>query len=361
MERYQRQIIMPEIGQAGQQKLSHGRVLCIGAGGLGCPALLYLTAAGVGHIGIVDFDKVELSNLQRQVLFSEQDIHENKAVAAKKHLAKLNSAITITAYPEELSPQNAEALFNAYDVIIDATDNFNTKFFINDMATKLQKSWVYGAIESFSGQLATFSPHTCCYRCLYPKPPQTVIKNCAELGVIGAIAGTIGSLQAMEAIKILLQHKDLPPLQNKLVITDVAHMTTRKLSLHKQAGCVCHSPQNITPTWQPQTVCAPSNTIAASDIANHKDALFIDLRTASERASGYIANDKHHPLDQLVANLDCLQPYQDTPIIFYCQTGVRSAQAVALCQQKGWRDVRHIAGGYKAVVANCSANNLKAT
>ena len=231
-DRYKRHLVLPEIGNEGQEKISRASVLCIGAGGLGCPALLYLAAAGVGRIGIVDFDKVDETNLQRQVLFTTDDLNRNKAEVAKERLSKLNPDIEINAVPEELDNKNAEGLFSGYDIIIDGSDNFETKFLINDVAVKTGKPFIYGSILGFDGQVSVFNYNDGpCYRCLFPQAPEGHIPNCAEAGVIGAVAGIIGTTQVMEAIKITVGHESFEPLSGKLWTIDLHTMENRLLQL----------------------------------------------------------------------------------------------------------------------------------
>ena len=238
MNRYDRQIRLPEIRQEGQDKLLKVSVLCVGAGGLGSPALLYLAAAGVGQIGIVDFDRVDESNLQRQILFDTEAVGKPKVLEAARRLKALNPTIHIESYDEELNTRNAARLFPQYDVIIDGTDNFETKFLINDAAVKFGKPWVYGAIQGFDGQASVFNyKGGPCYRCLYPEKPKGRIMNCAEGGVIGAVAGLIGVTQALQAIQIISGHENFEPLSGRLMTLDTRTMHTRILALKKNPEC----------------------------------------------------------------------------------------------------------------------------
>ncbi|MEW6470570.1 MAG: HesA/MoeB/ThiF family protein, partial [Bacteroidota bacterium] len=246
MNRYARQTVLPEVGQEGQEKLKTTSVLCVGAGGLGSPALLYLAAAGIGRIGLVDDDITDISNLQRQVLFREENQGAPKVKAAAVALASLNSECSIEPHHERLTAINAERLVTGYDIIIDGTDNFGSKFLINDACVKYGKPLVYGSILGFEAQVSLFwAVHGPCYRCLYSKPPSNHIPNCAEAGVIGAIAGIAGTVQALEAIKIALgltwcKEKNLEPLLGKLWMLDARSMETKTLKLHKRNQCpVC--------------------------------------------------------------------------------------------------------------------------
>ncbi len=240
LHRYDRQTRLPEMGQDGQRALQAGRVLCVGAGGLGSPALQYLVAAGVGTIGIIDHDRVDESNLQRQIVFKETDIGQSKASAARANLLALNSQINITAYDQPLTAQSCADLFPDYDVIIDATDNFATKFLINDAAVKFNKPWVYGSILGFSGQMAVFDPRqedAPCYRCVFPEPPTQNIMNCAQAGVIGAIAGVMGTMQALEVIKLLVGHPDCPPMTGQFLQLNLANHEKTLTLLAKEPKC----------------------------------------------------------------------------------------------------------------------------
>lgn len=333
-ERYIRQICLPEVGEAGQHTLLKSSVLCVGAGGLGCPALLYLAAAGVGHIGIVDDDSVDLSNLQRQVLFTEDDIGKNKAQAAQARLSQLNSDITIQAYPYRLTRQNAEDVVQKYDIILDGSDNFNTKYLINALALKLRKPWVYGAIQGFEGQVALLNGNTC-YECLYPKPPEQPIANCAENGVIGAMAGVIGNIQAWQVIQWLLTNKT--SLQQTLWRLDLQDMSTTQHRISKRSGCICHLPQERIelPEAQEQTCLAPLT-----------EDLLVDIRRTEERSLGHIPNDMHISLDELAQALeDGLLP-SERKLVFYCQKGIRSLTAVQIAKDKGYNAIS-LRGGYE--------------
>jgi len=231
LDRYQRQMVLAEIGLTGQRKLLNSKVLLVGLGGLGCPASLYLAAAGVGKIGLMDGDRICVSNLQRQVLFSTADQGKLKVEIAKQKLGALNPDLQIETYPFMLTPQNALETFEGWDVIIDGTDNFFAKYLINDAAVKLSLPVVYGSISGFEGQLSVFwSPHGPCYRCLYPEPPKGFIPNCAQAGVVGSVAGTIGSLQAMETLKLLLNENGstLLPGVGSLFFMDLATMESRR-------------------------------------------------------------------------------------------------------------------------------------
>lgn len=228
-ERYSRHILLSEMGEAGQERLLASRVLIVGAGGLGSPAALYLAAAGVGCIGIVDDDNVDLTNLQRQIIHSEQEIGMSKALSAQKRIAGINPDVTVETYCTRLNEENVKGIFNNYDFVLDATDNFETKFLINDTCVEMKKAFSHGGIQKFSGQLMTYVPgEGPCYRCIFEEPPETgVIPTCRETGVIGSMAGIIGTMQSMEALKYLLGTGEL--LTGKLLTVDALTMEFRKV------------------------------------------------------------------------------------------------------------------------------------
>ncbi len=343
--RYDRQIILPEIGQAGQDAIAAASVLCIGAGGLGCPALLYLAAAGVGRIGIIDADIVDESNLQRQVLYTSDDIGKSKAQCAKARLEALNPEITIEAYDERLSAKNAEALFKNYDIIIDGTDNFKSKFLINDCAVKTGKPFVYGSILGFEGQVSVFNFNDGpCYRCLFPEPPTQNIPNCADAGVIGAVAGMIGTMQAVEAIKLIVRHEDLEPLAGKLMTIDSRTMRNSILTLEKNPDCpICSlAPEEII------LHDAAVEEVAASQI-DASQAVIIDVRESAELERGMIEGAEHYALSQILDGGAPSHIQRDEAVIVYCQKGIRSIKAAELLIEKhGYQNVQSVKGGYEA-------------
>ncbi|MDH5723481.1 MAG: HesA/MoeB/ThiF family protein [Alphaproteobacteria bacterium] len=344
--RYDRQTILPEIGPEGQEKISGASVLCIGAGGLGCPTLLYLAAAGIGRIGIVDFDRVDETNLQRQVIFTVDQIGHNKAIAAKARLNALNPALDIQAYPEELTDKNAQDLFKKYNIIIDGTDNFAAKFLINDAALKTGKPFIYGSILGFDGQLAVFNDNGGpCYRCLFPEPPKGYIPNCAEAGVIGAVAGMIGTGQAMEAIKLIVGHKSFKSLSGKLWIMDMHTMENRLLSLTKNPDCpVCSKTKEDIKLQYSSPVC---NYVPEIPPEMAQNAMLIDVREIEEWNAGHIDSAQHAALSGLMqGNMPELP--MDCEILLYCQRGKRGLQAAQILKENGYLNVSNMAGGYEA-------------
>jgi adenylyltransferase/sulfurtransferase len=352
-ERYSRQVILPEIGARGQERLARARVLVIGAGGLGCPALLYLAGAGVGAIGIVDFDRVAVSNLQRQVLFVSGDEGRLKAEAAKERLLALNPAIAVDAYAEELTDGNVIGLFSAYDMILDGTDNFAARFLINDAAVKLGRPVVYGAVQGFTGHVSVFgAPGGPCYRCLYPQPPRAQIMNCAEAGVIGALTGMIGTAQAMEAVKLIVGHESFGTLAGRLWTIDARTMETSLLAVPKRGDCgVCARPAAEVVLQYASPVCAACSVV--EEIAPGDDipenAVFIDVRERDEWDAGHIGNARHLPLSALQKNPELFAPPpKGTCCVLYCQKGGRSRKAAEILMQAGFTGLVSLKGGYEA-------------
>jgi adenylyltransferase/sulfurtransferase len=351
LTRYARQIILPEIGQEGQERLAHTRILCVGAGGLGSPALLYLVAAGVGHIGIIDADMVDESNLQRQILFNEMDIGISKASCAKAKLSSLNSSTNFEIYEERLTSINSHNIIPNYDIIIDCSDNFQTKFLISDSVVKYQKVMIFGAIQGFDGMASVFdfrpvqktSP---CYRCLIPSTPRSSIQNCAEAGVIGAVAGIIGTTQALQAIQISVGHKSFSPLVGKIWTINMTTMDVSTHILNKSPTCpICHTNKEAIVLQYTSPTCGIIPEISPSQITKEHDTVLIDVREQQEWDSGHIPGAMFFPLSALSSgNIPALP--QDKCIIVYCQTGRRSQSASILLKEYGYQNVRNMKGGY---------------
>lgn len=351
MDRYSRQILLPEIGKEGQEKIANARVLVVGAGGLGCPALQYLAAAGVGKIGIVDPDIVDISNLQRQILYGTEDLGAPKATAAKKRLQELNPDITVTAFCEALTTENALGLFSGYDIVIDGTDNFGTKFLINDAAVKLGKTVVHGAIQGFDGHVSVFdATKGPCYRCLYPAPPTTAVQSCAEAGVIGALAGIVGTMQAMETIKAIIGGDALHLLTGKLLVIDARTMETRRIAFQKKADCpLCSKAASEIVLQGASPVCFAEAIEEVECGLTPPDAIFIDVRERHEWEEGHIEGARHVPLSALQKNPDIFTPPAGhRACIIYCQHGQRSRRATEILMAKGCRNVHSLRGGYAA-------------
>lgn len=344
MERYHRQTL--HIGPTAQQRLRHAKVLVVGAGGLGCPALLYLAGAGVGTLGVIDHDTVDVGNLHRQVLFTLADVGHNKAEAAAARLHALNPDVTLHAHAEELTAENAVGLFAAYDLILDGTDNFAARYLINDTAVKLGKPLVHGAVEGDEGRVALFDPaHGPCYRCLYPHPPQAAIRNCAEAGILGPLVGIIGAAQALEAIRHLISE---PSLRGKLWMLDSASMDSSTLAIPKRADCPTCTvpPAELAPEYaSPACAAADVREIAWVMVGS---ALLIDVREREEWDEGHIPGARHLPLSALHANPDCFAPYAENRTVLYCQRGGRSRKAVGILLRAGFTDITSLAGGIEA-------------
>lgn len=365
--RYARQMVLPEVGVLGQEKLANASVLCVGAGGLGCPALLYLVAAGVGRIGIIDDDVVDESNLQRQILFSTAMVGQPKALMAQQRLLELNPQVKVIAYAERLTDSNCEMLFMDYDIIVDGTDNFSSKFLINDAGVKYGKPVIYGAIQGFEGQVSLLNAplfgaddnapkkRSACYRCLYPAPPTGHIPNCAEAGVIGAIAGMVGTVQAAQVIEYLVGHNSFAPLIGKLWMLDMKTMYNRILTLPKNPSCtVCSQPPHAIHLHYDAPLCATLQTVTVEDLRTMQDRVIIlDVREQDEWNAGHIKGAIHHPLSRLTQNIMPPIP-PNTPIVVHCQKQPRSEKATAILQNHDFTDIRILAGGFEAWVNNIS-------
>jgi molybdopterin/thiamine biosynthesis adenylyltransferase/rhodanese-related sulfurtransferase len=343
MLRYAQQSILPEIGNSGQKAIHESSVLCVGAGGLGSSILLYLAAAGVGRLGIVDDDQVELSNLHRQVLFNQNDIGTAKVLSAKDNLEKLNSNIFIETFPVRLAAGNVERIFSSYDIIIDGTDNFYTKYLINDAAVKFKKPVIFGSATGFEGQVSVFdSSNGPCYRCLYPST-QASIPNCAEAGVLGPVVGIIGSMQAAECLKFIVskvQPRGLQPLVGKMISLDARDMSVFTSKIAKNEKCeVCSLP--------PEKIILTSAKHIQHDeiLKSPNEYVLIDVREQDEWNAGFIPGAIHFPLSVLKSDfkkLTRLDP--DKKIVAYCQSGVRSAEATRILTENGFTNVYNLFG-----------------
>jgi len=328
MERYQRHIVLSEVGQEGQNKLSNAMVLVVGAGGLGCPALQYLAGAGIGTLGIIDFDVVEESNLQRQILFGTSSIGQNKALVAKKRLEDLNPTIKIIAYPEKLTTKNAMELFKSYDIIVDGTDNFATRYLINDMAILAYKPVVYGAIYKFEGQVSVFNyKNGPSYRCLFPNPPKEgSVANCSEVGVIGVLPGIIGSMQANEVIKIILGFDGV--LSGRLLCYNSKTAQTSAIKISRNESefrKVLARKSNLQDDYEDLYCDTRIPEITANDIFLSENIQFIDVREIHEQPKLDVPNCIQIPLKQIEQKLS--QINSNTTNIVFCQTGIRSKTA----------------------------------
>jgi len=357
--RYSRHLIMPEVGMAGQRRLKQGSVLLIGTGGLGSPLALYLAAAGVGHIGLVDFDVVDASNLQRQIVHGTSTVGVAKTESAKRRLQDLNPYIEITTYETRITSQNALDLMRPYDVIVDGTDNFPTRYLTNDACVLLGKPNVYGSIFRFEGQATVFSTRDGgpCYRCLYPEPPPPgLVPSCAEGGVLGVLPGVIGTIQATEVIKLLIGIGE--PLIGRLLLYDALSMRFRELKLHRNPSCpVCGDHPTITALIDYEQFCGIvpeeqtlSNQfeITPRELAEWLERpdrpFLLDVRNPYEVAIASIpGTDKLIPIDQLPERINELDPSRE--MVVYCRSGARSGRAVELLKSVGFRKVKNLVGG----------------
>jgi sulfur-carrier protein adenylyltransferase/sulfurtransferase len=346
-QRYSRHILLPEIGEAGQRRLKVARVLCVGAGGLGSPALLYLAAAGVGTIGLVDFDAVDFTNLQRQIVHDTASVGRSKVESARERIATLNPDVRVETFETAFSLANAKSLLDAFDVVVDGTDNFPARFLVNDACVLYRKPNVWGSIFRFEGQAAVFAvPGGPCYRCLHPEPPAAdLIPNCAEAGVLGVLPGIIGTIQATEAIKLILGIGE--PLVGRLLVFDALKMRFRELRLAKDPDCpVCGTHPTITGLRETGALCGtgdmtPLELKARIDAGNAP--VILDVREAHEVAICRIRGSRTIPLGQLPHRLTELDPR--TEVVVHCKSGARSAKAVAMLREAGFTNAKNLAGG----------------
>ena len=357
LQRYSRHLIMPEVTSDGQSRIKAARVLCIGAGGLGSPTALYLAAAGVGTIGIVDFDDVDLSNLQRQILHGTKDIGRGKLESARDRLHDINPQIEIELHKCRFSSENAPHLVSRYDVIVDGSDNFPTRYLSNDVSVFTRKPNVYGSVFRFEGQTTVFAPHLGgpCYRCLFPEPPPPEsVPNCAQAGVLGVLPGIIGMLQAIETLKLILGIGE--PLIGRLLHFDALKVKFRELNLRRDPQCpVCGVNPTIFSPIDYEQFCGVRDDEAIPEISPHElkrrmDAgerfELIDVREPFEYEIARIDRAKLIPLGEIAERLDELK--REEPIIVHCHSGMRSAQAVRLLQQRGFAKVYNLEGGIDA-------------
>ena len=328
-QRYARHLTLPQFGEEGQEKLKHASALIIGAGGIGSPVAMYLAAAGVGRIGIVDFDAVDLTNLHRQILYGMTDIDRPKIEAAADRLRDMNGLIDVDTYETSLTSDNAMEILGNYDVIIDGTDNFPTRYLVNDACVFLGKPNVYGSIFRFDGQASVFYARKGpCYRCLYPEPPPpNLVPSCAEGGVLGVLPGVIGTIQATEAIKLLTGIGE--PLIGRLMLFDALSMSVRQLRLKKNDNCaVCGSHPTVTQLIDYEGFCNPKMKDELTPDEVPADALLIDVREPYEWDAGHIDGARHIPMRSVPQHLDSIP--RDRDIVLYCQHGQRSGRLLSV-------------------------------
>ncbi len=364
VRRYSRHLIIPDVAMAGQQRMMNAKVLCVGAGGLGSPALMYLAAAGIGTLGIVEYDTVDESNLQRQIIHGQSDIGKSKAQSAKEKIAEINPNVNVITHETRLDNSNVMEIFSQYDIIVDGTDNFATRYLVNDACVLLKKPYVWGSIYRFDGQASVFwAEYGPCYRCLYPEPPPPgMVPSCAEGGVLGVLCATIGSIQTTEAIKVLTGVGE--PLIGSLMVYDALDMTFRKIKVRKDPNCPLCS-QNPTQTAllpDYEAFCgvlsdaaqeaSAGSAITVQDLKSKIDAqanyYLIDVREPSEYEIVKIPTAHLIPKQGFIDGSVLATLPQDRPIILHCKSGVRSAECLAILKDAGFSDASHVFGGVVA-------------
>jgi len=364
--RYSRHLIIPDVGMSGQRRLMNAKVLCVGAGGLGSPALMYLAAAGVGTLGIVEFDTVDESNLQRQIIHGQSDIGKSKGESAKASIAEINPNVNVILHETRLDVDNVMEIFAQYDLIVDGTDNFATRYLVNDAAVLLKKPYVWGSIYRFDGQASVFwAEHGPCYRCLYPEPPPPgMVPSCAEGGVLGVLCASIGSIQTTEAIKLIMGIGD--SLIGKLMVYDALEMEYRKVNIRKDPNCpICSdkpSQTELLPDYESfcgmlsdgAAEAVSGSTIAVTELKAKMDSgekfMLIDVREPGEFEIVRIPGSVLIPKQEFLNGSVLEKMPQDVPIILHCKSGVRSAECLAVLKQAGFSDATHVSGGVVAWV-----------
>ena len=354
--RYSRHLILPDVGLAGQEKLKAASILLVGAGGLGSPLALYLAAAGVGHLGLVDFDVVDLTNLQRQILHGTKDVGRSKLASARERIADINPNVRVSAFETMLDSSNALDIVRGFDVVVDGTDNFPTRYLVNDACVLLGKPNVYGSIFRFEGQASVFATADGpCYRCLFPEPPPPgMVPSCAEGGVLGVLPGLVGTIQATEAIKLILGIGKT--LVGRLLLIDALTAEFRTVKLRKNPACPACGTREITALIDYDQFCGITNAsketdfslpeITPRELAERLEAGTVDLidvREPHEWEIGRIPGARLIPLGTLAGALSTLDPARE--IVVQCKSGVRSARAVRQLQAAGFRRVSNLAGG----------------
>ncbi|MCX6910866.1 MAG: molybdopterin-synthase adenylyltransferase MoeB [Verrucomicrobia bacterium] len=363
IRRYSRHLTLPEVGVAGQEKLKAASVLCIGAGGLGSPAAMYLAAAGVGQLGLVDFDVVDETNLQRQIIHGTSAVGRSKLESARSRLGDINPLVAVECHATRLSSENALDIFGRYDVVIDGTDNFPTRYLSNDACVLLKKPNIYGAIFRFEGQASVFAPHLAgpCYRCLFPEPPPLgMVPSCAEGGVLGVLPGVIGVIQATEAIKLILGKGDA--LLGRLLLYNALDMKFREMKIRRDPNCpVCGERPTITKLIDYEQFCGvrgeqaanaqqAGDEITAVELAamlkRGEKFMLVDVRDPDEWAICRIPGATLLPLSELPQRFSELP--KDTRVVLHCKGGKRSMKALQLLRQQGYADLKSVKGGIDA-------------
>ncbi|HEY1675666.1 MAG TPA: adenylyltransferase/sulfurtransferase MoeZ [Streptosporangiaceae bacterium] len=365
VKRYSRHLIIPDVGMTGQKRLKNAKVLVVGAGGLGSPALLYLAAAGVGTLGIVDFDVVDESNLQRQIIHGVSDIGKPKAESARDSIKEINPYVEVVLHEDRLDSDNALDIFRPYDLIVDGTDNFATRYLVNDACVLLNKPYVWGSIYRFDGQASVFwAEYGPCYRCLYPEPPPPgMVPSCAEGGVLGVLCASIGSIQVTEAIKVITGIGD--PLVGRLMIYDALEMSYRSVKVRKDPECpVCGKNPTVTELIDYEAFCGAvseeaqeavqGSTITARDLKtmmdNGDNIFVVDVREPNEYEIVSIPGATLIPKGEFLSGAALEKLPQDKRIVLHCKSGARSAEALAVVKDAGFSDAVHVGGGVLAWV-----------
>jgi len=363
IRRYSRHLIIPEVASDGQKRLKNAKVLAVGAGGLGSPVLMYLAAAGVGTLGVVDFDTVDESNLQRQIIHRHSDVGRSKAESARDTIREINPYVDVVLHTERLESTNVMDLFADYDLIVDGTDNFATRYLVNDACVLLGKPYVWGSIYRFDGQASVFwAEHGPCYRCLYPEPPPPgMVPSCAEGGVLGVLCASIGAVQATEAIKVLTGVGE--SLVGRLQVYDALESTWRTIKVRKDTECpLCGKNPTITELIDYEEFCgvvsgeaaraAQGATITATELKEMIDrgdeVYLVDVREPAEYQIVKIPGSVLIPKDEILSGRALSQLPQDKPVVMYCKSGVRSAETLAAVKAAGFSDAKHVQGGVTA-------------
>jgi molybdopterin/thiamine biosynthesis adenylyltransferase/rhodanese-related sulfurtransferase len=363
VRRYSRHLIIPDVATAGQKRLKNAKVLVVGAGGLGSPALLYLAAAGVGTLGVADFDVVDETNLQRQIIHGQSDVGRLKAESARDSIREINPYVQVVVHAERLDSSNALDIFRDYDLIVDGTDNFPTRYLVNDACVLLGKPYVWGSIFRFDGQASVFwAEHGPCYRCLYPEPPPPgMVPSCAEGGVLGVLCASIGSIQVNEAIKVITGIGE--PLVGRLMVYDALEMAYRTINVRKDPDCpVCGDNPTVTELIDYEEFCgtvsdeaeraAAGSTITAPELRDMieagKEIFLVDVREPAEYEIVKIPGSVLIPNREILSGDALHRLPQDKPVVLYCRTGQRSAEALAAVKSAGFRDAVHVQGGVNA-------------
>jgi sulfur-carrier protein adenylyltransferase/sulfurtransferase len=360
VRRYSRHLIIPDVAMAGQKRLKNSRVLAIGAGGLGSPTLMYLAAAGVGTLGVVDYDTVDESNLQRQIIHGQSDIGRSKAQSARDSIHEINPLVNVVLHEERLDNDNVFEIFSQYDLIVDGTDNFATRYLVNDACVLLGKPYVWGSIYRFDGQASVFwAENGPCYRCLYPEPPPPgMVPSCAEGGVLGVLCASIGSIQATEAIKLLTGVGE--SLVGRLMIYDALEMSYRTVKIRKDPECpICGKNPTITELIDYETFCgavsdeamqaAQGSTIVPRElkkwIDDGENIFLVDVREPAEFEIVSIPGATLIPKGEFLNGSALERMPQDKRIVLYCKSGMRSAEALAIVKGAGFADAVHVGSG----------------